>query len=162
VIYVGTMSKVLLPALRLGYLVLPPALVEPFAALRTTVDDQGPLVDQAALAAFMDAGAFYGHLRRCRREYGARLDAFLSVAREVDAPLDFPHAGSGMNLMGLWREPPRDLAGLPRRLAALGFDLPSLARYALADRRSGLVFGFSAFAPGAIRAAWRRLGPALR
>ncbi len=162
VIYVGTTSKVLLPALRLGYAVLPPELVAPFADLRTTADDQGPLVDQAALAGFLDSGAFYGHLRRARREYAARLDAFLDVAREVEAPLAFAHADSGMNLMGTWAAPPRDLAGLPARLAAAGFDLPSLERYQLEDRRSGLLFGFAAHAPGAIRAAWRRLGPLLR
>jgi DNA-binding transcriptional MocR family regulator len=128
-------------------------------------------VDQAALAGFVASGAFYGHVRRCRREYAARLDAFLSAAEECRAPLEFRHADSGMNLLGRWTSPPRDLAAVDRRVAALGFALPSLDRYwleraprgpAAEARPRGLVFGFSAFAPGAIRAAWRKLAPALR
>ncbi|MFT3913329.1 MAG: PLP-dependent aminotransferase family protein [Anaeromyxobacteraceae bacterium] len=166
VVYVGTTSKVLAPALRIGYVVLPPALVERFSAVRTVVDEHGPLLDQATLAAFLDAGAFYGHLRRCRREYAGRLDAFLSVAREVGAPLEFRHADSGMNLLGRFTAPPRDPAAQRRRLAEAGFAVPGLEPYLLEPggrpaHHAALFFGFSAFTAGALRQAWRRLGPLL-
>lgn len=55
VIYVGSMSKSLFPSLRIGFVVLPHALIEPFSELRGIVDDQGPLIDQAALAEFIDS-----------------------------------------------------------------------------------------------------------
>ena len=70
VIYVGSMSKVLIPALRIGYVVLPQGLVEPFTALRAMLDDFGPFVDQATLAEFMESGALFTQIRRCRRKYG--------------------------------------------------------------------------------------------
>jgi GntR family transcriptional regulator / MocR family aminotransferase len=72
VIYIGSMSKVLFPSLRIGYVVLPASLVEEFSTLPGVLDDHGPLIDQATLAQFIDDGALYSHIRRSRREYGER------------------------------------------------------------------------------------------
>lgn len=162
VIYVGSMSKVLFPALRIGYLVLPERLVEPFAALRAVVDDHGPLIEQATLAEFISSGSFYSHIRRCRREYAVRLEVFLQEAGRLEVPLRFPHADAGMNLLGLWHDPPRATAAVDRRLEAEGFDVPPLGRYALDGRGEGLVFGFTAFSPRTIRSSWQRLAGLLR
>jgi GntR family transcriptional regulator/MocR family aminotransferase len=68
VIYVGTFSKLLFPSLRLGYAVLPRSLVQPFHDLKSTADDHGSLIDQATLAAFLESGGFYSHVRRCRKK----------------------------------------------------------------------------------------------
>ena len=69
VIYVGTFSKVLFPALRLGYVVVPPALVDAFAAARGLVDRHPPSVTQAVLAEFIAEGSFARHVRRMRMRY---------------------------------------------------------------------------------------------
>jgi GntR family transcriptional regulator / MocR family aminotransferase len=144
VIYIGSFSKTLCPGLRLGYVVLPPALVEPFAALKSTMDDYSPLVDQATLAAFLDSGGFYAHLRRCRRRYAERQAYFLEQIRRRKLPLKFPVTGRGMNLAGML---PKDINDekLSRRLQAEGLDIPPLSRYAVRPICPGLLFGLAAF-----------------
>jgi GntR family transcriptional regulator/MocR family aminotransferase len=144
VIYVGSFSKTLCPGLRLGYVVLPPALVEPFAALKSTVDDYSPLVDQATLAAFLDSGGFHAHLRRCRRHYAERQAFFLEQVERRKLPLTFPVTGRGMNLAGMLPEEMND-ERLSRRLRTAGLDIPSLSRYAMRPIQPGLLFGLAAF-----------------
>ena len=143
VIYVGTMSKVLFPSLRIGYAVLPPTLVDRFAALRAVVDDHGPVVDQATLAGFIESGAFYSHIRRSRRHYAERQAAFCEFARRAALPVEFSHVDGGMNLQG--RLPPRtDDVRLARGLSDAGFEIPPVAAYSLRRQPPGLVFGFAA------------------
>ena len=64
VLYVGTFSKIMFPALRLGYVVVPPTLVDVFAAERQVTCKQLPLLEQAALAAFIEEGLLARHLRK--------------------------------------------------------------------------------------------------
>lgn len=159
VIYIGTFSKLLFPALRLGYAVLPVPLVERFQALKSVVEDHGPMIDQATLAAFLDTGAFYSHIRRCRRAYAERQRAFLEGIQKGGLPLDFRYADGGMNLTGfLPRE--YDDREASARLRRAGLDVPALSSYAgrSADPHAGrstgacgLVFGFTAFTPERIR-----------
>ncbi|MCC6536013.1 MAG: PLP-dependent aminotransferase family protein [Bryobacterales bacterium] len=156
VIYLGTMSKVLAPSLRIGYMVLPEPLVDSFAALRMAADDHGPTVDQATLAEFIDSGAFYTHIRRCRNEYARRQEVFLQAAAAAALPLEFPHRDGGMNLTG-FAAAGTDDGAWSAALEAAGLDVPALSRYSLspASAPRGLVFGFTAFEPAAIRAAVR-------
>jgi GntR family transcriptional regulator/MocR family aminotransferase len=72
VIYLGTFSKVLFPALRLGYMVVPPDLVDAFMAARALSDRHCPVLDQAALADFIGDGHFARHIRRMRALYAER------------------------------------------------------------------------------------------
>ncbi|WP_446744846.1 MocR-like pyridoxine biosynthesis transcription factor PdxR [Silvibacterium acidisoli] len=150
VIYVGSFSKTLFPGLRLGYVVLPPELVEPFARLKATLEDHGPLVDQATLAAFLESGAFDSHLRRCRRVYRERQQLFLELVAQKGLPLVFPITGHGMNLAGHFSievEDTRQSAAL----AEAGIDTPALSSYCNKASRSGLLFGLTGFADGEIR-----------
>jgi GntR family transcriptional regulator/MocR family aminotransferase len=144
VIYIGSFSKTLFPALRLGFVVLPPELVDRFAALKSVVDDYSPLIDQATLAAFLESGAFYAHLRRCRRHYAERQAYFLEQVKRQGLPLTFPVTGRGMNLAGLLPEGSNDRA-LSHRLHGAGLDVPPLSRYAVKPVQPGLLFGTAAF-----------------
>lgn len=84
VIYLGTASKTLAPALRLGWMVLPPALVEAVAEQRSLVDHGAPTLEQLALARLISSGAYDRHLRQTRRLYRSRRDALTrSVQRHL-------------------------------------------------------------------------------
>jgi GntR family transcriptional regulator/MocR family aminotransferase len=156
VIYVGTFSKLLFPSLRLGYVVVPEPLLDGFSALKHLIDDHLPLVDQATLAPFLESGAFYSHIRRCRRAYAERQACLLQLFRGSDLPLEFRYTDGGMNLMGFLPSGTDD-ASWSARLGAAGFDVPPLSHYAMRPTRPGLVFGFTAFAPEVIRAAFERM-----
>lgn len=144
VIYIGSFSKTLFPSLRIGYVVLPPELVDRFAALKSIVDDYSPLIDQATLAAFLESGAFYAHLRRCRKHYAERQSYFLEQVARRRLPLSFPVTGRGMNLAGLLTEHKND-ASVSRSLQEAGLDIPPLSRYSLKGTQPGLLFGLAAF-----------------
>jgi len=161
VIYLGSMSKVLFPSLRIGYVVLPESLVDGFASLRAVMDDHGPSIDQATLAEFIDCGAFYSHIRRSRREYGERLHALLECASQLAVPLSFPHSDGGMNLAG-FLPPAADDRECSERLMAVHLESPPLSHYSMGRTRPGLVFGFAAFGQQSIRESMKRVALALQ
>lgn len=151
VIYLGTMSKVLFPSLRIGYVVLPAKLLQPFETLRLIIEDHGPLIDQATLAEFIQSGAFYTHIRRCRKNYASKLATFLDAASKHQLPLDFPHTDGGMNQMGYFREADVNAEVISKRLGQQNFMVPSSAYYSTKKTKPGLVFGFTAFDHDVIR-----------
>jgi GntR family transcriptional regulator / MocR family aminotransferase len=161
VIYLGTMSKVLCPTLRIGYVVLPHELVEPFERLKIVVDEQGPLVDQATLALFIASGDFYSHIRRCRKVYSRRLEVFLNEAKGNHLPLDFPNVDGGMNQTGFTLDPEVDTQSISNRLATAGFEVPSIAPFSLKKAASGFLFGFTAFDETTIKQSMTRLAKLL-
>jgi GntR family transcriptional regulator/MocR family aminotransferase len=150
IIYVGTFSKLLFPSLRLGYAVLPPALVDSFAELRATAEEHGPMIEQATLARFLDSSDFFSHIRRCRRHYAERQSVFLDAAKKANLPFHFPYTDGGMNLTGLLTSRQNDLQ-LSDRLTTAGLDVPALSAYQHKNELRGLVFGFTAFTPERIR-----------
>lgn len=163
VLYIGTFSKTLAPALRLGYLVLPPDLVDPFRAARSLIDQHPPAVPQAVLADFLEEGHFVRHVRRMREVYQERRNVFLeAVDRELSDLLEIAPSDTGLHLAGWLREGLDDRAAWRAALEARVRTLPLSAFYAGVPPRPGLVFGYASSAPETIRKAVRRLAGALR
>ncbi|MDF2569752.1 MAG: transcriptional regulator with domain and aminotransferase domain [Sporomusa sp.] len=83
VIYVGTFSKILFPALRIGYVILPSKLQTQWQHLRTHTDVQNPLFEQAALAEYLRTRKFDRHIQKMRRLYGQRRQILIQTLTEV-------------------------------------------------------------------------------
>ena len=107
VAYAGTASKTLAPGFRLGWLVLPPELVEPFAEAKLLADRGSPILDQLTFADFLSRGEFDRHLRRMRPIYRSRRDALLAALAEHVPELEPAGIAAGLHLVA-WL--PADLA----------------------------------------------------
>jgi GntR family transcriptional regulator/MocR family aminotransferase len=100
VLYVGTFSKTLFPALRSAYMVLPEELVSVFRGARWLSDASPPVLEQESLAEFLAAGEFERHLRRARTLYGSRRESLLeSIRRHLGEAVSFRDSGAGLHLL---------------------------------------------------------------
>ncbi|HZD11271.1 MAG TPA: PLP-dependent aminotransferase family protein, partial [Candidatus Binatia bacterium] len=100
VIYLGTFSKVLFPALRLGYVVLPEGLLQPFLKAKAVVDRGAPTLTQAAVADFIDEGHFERHLRRLRKEYGHHREILdEALQKYLGEEVSFAAEPAGLHIM---------------------------------------------------------------
>lgn len=162
VIYFGTFSKVLFPSLRLGYLVVPPDLVDGFLVAKAVTDRQSPTIEQAVLAEFIREGHFSRHIRRMRALYLERVGTLVdSIEKELKGFLDMRQPEAGMHTIG-WLRKGTDDRALARRAAAAGITtIPLSALYVGEKRRSGLVLGYSGYSERAIRDGVRKLAQAL-
>ena len=166
VLYAGTFSKVLFPSIRLGYVVLPAALREPFLAARHALDDQPGVFAQPALAQFVLGGHLATHLRRQRRRYKARQALLLDAAgRHLRGLLDLAPDAGGMHLIGYLHP---DLAArmddreASRRAAAVGITTPPLSSHWLGPaKRQGLLLGYTALPERQVDTVIRRLAKVL-
>jgi GntR family transcriptional regulator/MocR family aminotransferase len=82
VIYLGTFSKSMGAGLRLGYLIVPPQLIEPARTVKALLDNGHPWLDQAAMAEFLASGSYAKHLRRIRQLYRERRDCLVETLLE--------------------------------------------------------------------------------
>ncbi len=153
VIYVGTFSKALFPGLRIGYLVLPEALLAPVIALRRRVDRYPPVLAEATLAEFLREGHFASHLRRARRGVRAARDALVAALDGAGFTVQPPEQGLHLLLPLPHGCDDRAMAQAARRQ---GFGVRALSPMYLVAPQSGLVIGFSGFAPEVLALAARR------
>jgi GntR family transcriptional regulator/MocR family aminotransferase len=134
VIYIGTFSKVMFPSLRIGYMVVPPDLVDAFVSARAIVDRHPPTVEQAALARFMTDGHLARHIRRMRTLYEERQQMLLGAGRrELRGLIDLQPADTGMHVVG-WLSAGADDAAIARRCSAAGVEATALSAYCLAAK----------------------------
>lgn len=149
VIYCGSFSKVMFPGLRVGYAVLPPALVPAFRRLKWLTDRHGPVLEQAALTDFIEEGHLERHVRRTRRLYGQRRQALVqALTRHFGGAVEITGDAAGMHLMARFADA-EVLARAPER----GVHLVDAAAYYLGEApASACLMGFVGLGERAIRA----------
>lgn len=159
VIYVGSFSKTLFPALRLGFLILPADLMP---AARRAAGGQPPALDQAVLADFIAGGHFDRHIRRMRAVYRERLEALAAAAeRFCPEELKLRTVRTGLHVVADLVH--ADAEKVFREAAARDVELTPLVSY-FADRASAtnaLVLGFAAVGPDDLHRGMERLAAAI-
>jgi GntR family transcriptional regulator/MocR family aminotransferase len=163
VIYAGTMSKILFPSLRLGYVVAPEQLIDPLVKIRSTMDQHSSAIDQATLARFITEGFFLSHLKQMRKLYAERREFFIKEFNRLLSDrflLQIPEAG--LNFVA-WLRSEADFARVVRVSAEIGIGPSPLSFYCVeAKLKPAFVFGFAAWTPTQIRESLLRLASALR
>jgi GntR family transcriptional regulator/MocR family aminotransferase len=144
-VYVGTFAKILFPAMRLGFMAVPPAIGDGIKSALSATGHFAPLVTQAALADFMNEGHLTRHLRRMRRLYAARRHCFIAVFEEyLGEWLALRETESGIQLVAVFRKRQDDRA-IAAKARAQGINVSPLSlQYHQAVSQSGLVMGFAA------------------
>jgi GntR family transcriptional regulator/MocR family aminotransferase len=160
VIYVGTFSKTLFPALRLGYAVLPQPLVRPFLAAKWVGDRFSATLVQQAVADFIASGQFERYLRRAGTRNAARRHALIGALRQhFGERVEIGGENTGVHLL-VWLNDtrPAGLDALIESAARAGVGIYSIAPYySRAPRRAGLLFGYASLTESEIRAGIRLL-----
>jgi GntR family transcriptional regulator/MocR family aminotransferase len=168
VIYVGTFSKTVFPALRLGFCVVPDSLVDAVTNARAVADRHSPVIDQAALTEFIVSGQYERHLRRvrvaCQERHEAMHEAFRRVCGDE---LALTEVSAGTHVLGHFHpDSTADDPGLAVRVASLaareGVIVFPLSRYCLnPPSPDALVLGFGGLSPRRITAGAEKLAAIL-
>ena len=161
VVYAGTASKTLAPGVRLGWLGVPHRLVDAVARAKMRADHGSSVLEQLALADFLDRGELDRHLRRMRPIYRRRRDVLLD-ALEQQLPEARPTgASAGLHVLAYLPDGSDDVAIAARAVAA-GVGVMALSpAFAASGRRSGLIFGYAATDERRIVEGVRRLASLL-
>jgi GntR family transcriptional regulator/MocR family aminotransferase len=162
VLFAGSFSKVLFPALRLGYLVLPPDLVECFAAAKSVLNRHAAPFEQTVLCDFITEGHFGRHLRRMREVYAERFSILVESAhKELTGLLELSSVEAGLQTVG-WLCLGIDGSAARRAAKARKVEVIRLSIYSRgAIRREGLQLGFAAVNGQEIRRGVHQLAIAL-
>jgi GntR family transcriptional regulator / MocR family aminotransferase len=158
VIYIGTFSKVLFPSLRLGYIVIPPDLVERFVSVRHCMDIFPPYLYQEVLTDFIRDGHFTRHIRKMRQHYGEKRTVLVeSLQREFGSALTIEGAEAGMHLAVRLPEGFRDTEIALRSAQQRLWLWPLSPSYANSNPEQGFVLGFGSTLKSQIPAAVRHM-----
>jgi GntR family transcriptional regulator/MocR family aminotransferase len=155
-IYVGTLSKVLFPGLRIGYVVAPPALVDAIVSAKATIDRHTAIVPQMTLADFMAAGHFGRHIKRTREAYAERRAALLKgIDRHLADDLECGPSDAGLDLYVRFRRG-HDETRVVQAALERGVEMRALSYYRnrmatpACEAAPGLVLGFAGVTPDEI------------
>ena len=157
VIYVGTFSKVLFPALRLGYIVVPPDLVDRFLVMRRVMDLGQPTFHQKVLADFIEDGHFARHIRRMRMLYGNLRRVLVdNLAKTCERTLEIIGDEAGMHLTAFLRNQRSD-EEIAARAVRHSLSIWPLSRMYMERPRQGFILGYGGTTARDIPAAVRKL-----
>jgi GntR family transcriptional regulator / MocR family aminotransferase len=158
-VYVGTFSKSLVPALRSGYLVAPEPLREALLGARQLADGYGAPAEQAALARFVADGLLARHLRRARTTYGERRELLLAgLERLLGDRLEVVPSAAGLHVAATFRDPAVDDVAVAAAALEAGVAVEPLSAYALGPSvPPGLVLGYGAAVTSSITPGLERL-----
>ena len=162
VIYSGTMSKILYPSLRLGYIVAPHQLVEPMIKIRAVMDQHSPAIDQATLARFLTEGFFLSHIKRMRKLYSDRRDFFIEQFNKLLGKyfrLEIPEAG--LHFVA-WVRQQEQMPLITRVCIDIGIrPSPLSSCFMKVAPKPALTFGFAAWSRAQIREGLGKFAAAL-
>ena len=163
VIYAGTVSKILCPSLRLGYIVAPETLVDSLVKIRSAMDQHSSPIDQATLARFITEGFFLSHIKRMRKIYAERRDFFIRQFNELLCDhFTFQVPEAGLNIVG-WLKREEDFPAIRRITLEIGVRPSPLSFFCIqAKLKPAFVFGFAAWTATQIRESLVKLASALR
>lgn len=162
IIYVGTFSRTIFPALRVGYLIVPKSLAAVFTAAKWLNDQHSPTLEQETLAEFIASGAYERHLRRVRRRNAARRVALLQAIREhLGNRVAITGDGAGAHIV-LWPRRRISEDNVIAQAASRGVGVYGISPYSLKKpSRTGIMLGYARMREAEIREGIRRLGDVL-
>jgi len=162
VIYSGTLSKILYPSLRLGYIVAPEQLIEPMIKIRAVMDQHSPAIDQATLARFLTEGFFLSHIKRMRQLYSDRREFFIQQFNNLLSNyfiLEVPEAG--LHFVA-WVRQKEQMPLIGRVCTEIGMrPSPLSSCFMKAEPAPALTFGFAAWSRAQIREGLSKFATAL-
>jgi GntR family transcriptional regulator/MocR family aminotransferase len=159
VVYLGTFSRTVFPALRIGYLIVPKSLARAFTAAKWLSDLHSAILEQQSLAEFITAGMYERHLRRLRRRNTARREALLhAIHRYLGERVEVTGDGSGAHVV-LWPRKRVSENTAIAQAASRGVGIYGISGFFLTrPSRTGLMLGYSRMKEEEIREGIRRLG----
>jgi GntR family transcriptional regulator/MocR family aminotransferase len=162
VIYIGTFSRTVFPALRIGYLVAPKSLVQAFTAAKWLCDRHTAILEQQTLAEFISTGIYERYLRRVRRRNAQRRRVLLKgIQQHLGDRVEVTGDGAGAHVV-LWPRHRVAEQTVITNAAARGVSVYGISPYCLKPpSRTGILLGYSRMREKEIEEGLRRLGEAL-